>query len=68
MNAYSTHDLMLAIMFRSQSWATRVAGLAPLGVPGVVDVDVGDAVQSHADYAAKIKDLLRRVDLDGVRR
>lgn len=58
---------MLAVMFRSQSWATRVAGLAPLGVPGVVDVDASDLISAHADYAAQIRPLLRRVDLDGVR-
>ena len=64
-NAYSTNDFMLAIMFRSQSWSTKVAGIAPTNLPGfVVDMDVSDDVPAHAAYPAKIKDLLRKIDLD----
>ena len=58
---------MLAIMFRTQSWSTKVAGISPVDLPGFVeDVDVSDDVASHAAYPAKVRDLLAKIDLDGV--
>ena len=57
-NCYSPNDLMLAVLFRMQSWAARVAGLAPLSLPGLaVDVDVSDLIGAHADYGLKIREI-----------
>lgn len=64
-NAYSSSDLMLAIAFRSQSWASRVAGLHKSQLPGFVrDVDVANVIQAHDDYARNIQKLLDIIDLD----
>ncbi|KAJ1460499.1 hypothetical protein M885DRAFT_478031 [Pelagophyceae sp. CCMP2097] len=63
-NAYSTNDLMLAVMFRSQSFAMHVGGLSPIKLPGYVeDLDVSHLVKNHGDYSLKIKELMQRVDL-----
>ena len=68
-NCYSPNDLMLAVLFRMQSWAARVAGLAPLSLPGLaVDVDVSDLIGAHADYGLKIREILERVDLEDAAR
>ena len=68
-NCYSPNDLMLAVLFRMQSWAARVAGLAPLLLPGLaVDVDVSDLIGAHADYGLKIREILERVDLEDAAR
>ena len=65
-NAYSENDLMLAIMYRTQSWSRSVAGIAPVNLPGVEDVDVSDDVASHAAYPARVRALLAKINLDGV--
>jgi len=58
-NAYSRHDLMLALCYRSQSWATNITGLHPVNLPGLVrDVDVSHVVKSHDDYPRRIDTLL----------
>ena len=65
MNAYSKNDLMLAIMYRQQSWATHVAGLGPVTkAPLVSNIDVSSLISTHAEYATKMPTLLRRIDLD----
>ncbi|KAJ8612209.1 hypothetical protein CTAYLR_002891 [Chrysophaeum taylorii] len=64
-NAYSSNDLMLAIMFRSQSWASSVAGLSRANMPGYVrDLDVSSLINSHDDYHKNIKNILNLLDLD----
>ncbi|KAH8072633.1 DUF726-containing protein [Aureococcus anophagefferens] len=65
-SAYSENDLMLAIMYRTQSWSRSVAGIAPVNLPGVEDVDVSDDVASHAAYPARVRALLAKINLDGV--
>lgn len=68
-NCYSPNDLMLAVLFRMQSWASKVAGLAPLSLPGLaVDVDVSDLISAHADYGLKVREILDRVDLEDAAR
>ena len=68
-NCYSPNDLMLAVLFRMQSWASKVAGLAPLSLPGfAVDVDVSDLISAHADYGLKVREILDRVDLEDAAR
>ena len=60
-NCYSPNDLMLAVLFRMQSWAARVAGLAPLSLPGLaVDVGVSGLIGAHADYGLKIREIAER--------
>mmetsp|Transcript_7391 Transcript_7391/g.11012 ORF Transcript_7391/g.11012 Transcript_7391/m.11012 type:complete len:807 (+) Transcript_7391:53-2473(+) len=65
-NAYSNNDLVLALLYRSQSWATRIAGLHPLRRQSVRDFDITDYVQTHNDYPRLLPILLTHIfaDLD----
>ena len=54
---------------RAEPTAARVAGLAPLSLPGLaVDVDVSDLIGAHADYGLKVREILERVDLEDAAR
>lgn len=63
-NCYSRKDWVLKIMYRYQKLVTNAAGIAPVIVAGVENVDVTDVVPGHQHYATKIKDILLLVGLD----
>jgi hypothetical protein len=63
-NCYSRKDWVLKIMYRYQKLVTNAAGIAPVNVAGVENVDVTDVVPGHQHYATKIKDILVLVGLD----
>jgi hypothetical protein len=63
-NCYSRKDWVLKIMYRYQKLVTNAAGIAPVNVAGVENVDVTDVVPGHQHYATKIKDILLLVGLD----
>jgi pimeloyl-ACP methyl ester carboxylesterase len=64
-NVYSTKDWILHVVYRTQQLALRgVAGTAPIGVPGVEDVDASRIVKgNHQAYASNIREILRLVGL-----
>eukprot|EP00793_Prasinoderma_coloniale_P006098 PRCOL_00004572-RA len=49
-NGFSTKDGLLALVYRGTHLDTP-AGLSPVGVPGVEDVNLTRVVSSHSDYA-----------------
>ena len=50
-NAYSSQDWLLGLLFRSTSGFIRpAAGLCPVDVPGVENADLSDTVRGHFDY------------------
>lgn len=63
-NVYSKNDLMLAIMFRAQSWAAKVAGLSAAESNRVRNVDVSNLINDHSEYPRQIKEILHLLDFD----
>ena len=51
LNGYATNDWILGYLFRATSGGIgKVAGLAPVDIPGVENVDVTDLVPGHMAY------------------
>ncbi|KAH9124486.1 hypothetical protein AeMF1_004762 [Aphanomyces euteiches] len=53
-NGYSTNDWMLAIMFRYQNFSLGSAGIGPIQVNGVENVDLSSIINGHMEYPNKI--------------
>lgn len=51
-------------MYRYQKLALSAAGIAPVKVPGVEDVDVSSVIKGHQHYSSRIRDCLVKVGLD----
>ncbi|KAI0166232.1 DUF726-domain-containing protein [Xylariaceae sp. FL1272] len=49
-NAYSTQDYILAFLYRSSSIQFGVAGLHPIAVKGVENINASDLVEGHTLY------------------
>ncbi|KAL6712109.1 hypothetical protein ACN47E_003152 [Coniothyrium glycines] len=61
-NGYATNDWILGYLFRATSGGVmRVAGLAPIQVPTIENVNVTDLVPGHMAYRAAMPKLLREV-------
>ena len=50
-NGYADSDWILRFLFRMQSYEISIAGLAPVPVLGVENVDVSGIVKGHMDYS-----------------
>jgi hypothetical protein len=57
-NGYSKHDWFLGFIFRYMEWGVRVAGLGPVKLPGIENVDLRCMIKSHNDYAKLIDPIL----------
>jgi hypothetical protein len=51
-------------MYRYHKLVTNAAGIAPVRVCGIENVDVSELVPGHQHYATKIKDILLLVGLE----
>ncbi|KAK8203669.1 hypothetical protein HDK77DRAFT_486097 [Phyllosticta capitalensis] len=61
-NGYATNDWILGYLFRATSGGIMgVAGLAPVDVPGVENINVTELVNGHMAYRAAMPRLLREV-------
>lgn len=60
-NAYCTDDWVLAVAYRAAEFKTHAAGLGPVEVAGVENVDVTRLVGGHLGYEAALAEVLRRV-------
>ncbi|EUC48720.1 hypothetical protein COCMIDRAFT_2384 [Bipolaris oryzae ATCC 44560] len=61
-NGYATNDWILGYLFRATSGGVmRVAGLAPIQVPTIENVNVTELVPGHMAYRAVMPKLLREV-------
>jgi hypothetical protein len=61
-NGYANNDWILGYLFRATSGGIgRVAGLAPVDIDGVENVDVTELVNGHMAYRAAMPRLLKKV-------
>jgi Protein of unknown function (DUF726) len=62
-SGYATNDWILGYLFRATGGAgiSRVAGLAPVEIPGIENVNVTEMVPGHMQYRNLMPKLLREV-------
>ncbi|CAI0392928.1 unnamed protein product [Linum tenue] len=63
-NAYSTNDWMLGIAFRASLLTQGLAGIQPVDVPGIENVDVTEYIEGHSSYLWITQDILERLEMD----
>ncbi|KAL2246511.1 UNVERIFIED_CONTAM: Transmembrane and coiled-coil domain-containing protein 4 [Sesamum indicum] len=63
-NAYSTKDWMLGIAFRASLLTKGLAGIQPVEVPGIENVDVTDIIEGHSSYLWGSQLILDQLELD----
>ncbi|KAI6688304.1 hypothetical protein NL676_025132 [Syzygium grande] len=63
-NAYSTNDWTLGIAFRASLFSQGLAGIQPVNVPGVENVDVTELINGHSSYLWTAKQILKQQELD----
>ncbi|GAA6017539.1 hypothetical protein JCM11491_006860 [Sporobolomyces phaffii] len=61
-NVYSNSDWVLAIAARLFTLSNKIAGLGPVTVEGVTNVDVSDLVHGHLEIRSKLAEILDRVE------
>ncbi|GJS19614.1 transmembrane and coiled-coil domain-containing protein 4-like protein [Tanacetum coccineum] len=49
-NAYSTNDWMFGVAFRASLLSQGLAGIQPVDVPGIENVDVTEIIKGHSSY------------------
>lgn len=54
-NGFASRDAVLGIIYRATHLDTP-AGLSPVCLPGVEDVDLSRLIKSHSEYASKMDD------------
>ncbi len=61
-NAYSSQDWLLGLLFRSTSGFIRpAAGLCPVDVAGVENADLTGVVKGHFDYIKKMDTIVKQL-------
>ncbi|KAD7117676.1 hypothetical protein E3N88_04944 [Mikania micrantha] len=63
-NVYSTNDWTLGVAFRASLLSQGLAGIQPVDVPGVENVDVTEVIEGHSSYLWGTREILDRLDLD----
>ncbi|OIT33269.1 PREDICTED: transmembrane and coiled-coil domain-containing protein 4-like isoform X1 [Nicotiana attenuata] len=63
-NAYSTNDWMLGIAFRASLLTRGLAGIQPVDVPGIENVDVTELIDGHSSYLWATQKILNLLELD----
>ncbi|CAA7022123.1 unnamed protein product [Microthlaspi erraticum] len=63
-NVYATNDWTLGVAFRASLLSQGLAGIQPVCIPGIQDVDVTDMVEGHSSYLWKTQQILERLELD----
>ncbi|GAA5944040.1 uncharacterized protein JCM15063_004295 [Sporobolomyces koalae] len=60
-NVYSKNDWVLAVAARLFTLSSKIAGLGPINIDGLTNVDVSDLVQGHLEIRRKLPQILARV-------
>ncbi|XP_057859392.1 uncharacterized protein LOC131068216 isoform X2 [Cryptomeria japonica] len=63
-NCYSTNDWILGITFRASLLTQGLAGIQPVDIPGIENVDVTAAVDGHSSYLSVASEILKEIELD----
>lgn len=63
-NAYSTNDWTLGIVFRASLFSQGLAGIQPVDSPGIENVDVTQIIENHAAYVGKTKQVLEKLGIE----
>ncbi|GAV72452.1 DUF726 domain-containing protein [Cephalotus follicularis] len=63
-NAYSANDWTLGITFRASLFSQGLAGIQPVNIPGIENVDVTTLIQGHSSYLWMTKQVLEQLDLE----
>lgn len=63
-NAYSTNDWLLAVVYRASLMSQGLAGIQTVNVPGIENVDVTDIISGHSSYLLNVGEILKSLDLD----
>ncbi|XAR73805.1 hypothetical protein NMG60_11007898 [Bertholletia excelsa] len=63
-NAYSTNDWMLGVAFRASLLTQGLAGIQPVELPGVENVDVTEHIEGHSSYLWATQQILEKLELE----
>ena len=63
-NGYSERDWMLQSVYRMECFKLKVAGVSPVSVEGVENVDLSDLIGAHLDYAPAMQAICERLNLE----
>ncbi|KAL1569543.1 transmembrane and coiled-coil domain-containing protein 4-like isoform X4 [Salvia divinorum] len=63
-NVYSTNDWMLGIAFRANLLTQGLAGIQPVDIPGIENVDVTELIEGHSSYLWRTHHILEQLELD----
>lgn len=63
-NTYSTNDWMLGVAFRASLLTQGLAGIQPVDVPGIENVDVTEIIDGHSSYLWATPQILEQLELD----
>ncbi|CAL0330927.1 unnamed protein product [Lupinus luteus] len=63
-NAYSRNDWMLGVAFRASLLTKGLAGIQPIDIPGIQNIDVTDHIEGHSSYLWATQQILDQLQLD----
>ncbi|KAM7529898.1 hypothetical protein LguiB_033308 [Lonicera macranthoides] len=63
-NAFSANDWMLGVAFRASLLTRGLAGIQPIDVPGIQNVDVTKLIEGHSSYLWASQKILDHLELD----
>ncbi|KAL3527176.1 hypothetical protein ACH5RR_011832 [Cinchona calisaya] len=63
-NTYSTNDWMLGIAFRASLLTQGLAGIQPVDIPGIENVDATELIEGHSSYLWATPQILEQLELD----
>ncbi|XP_019421555.1 PREDICTED: transmembrane and coiled-coil domain-containing protein 4-like [Lupinus angustifolius] len=63
-NAYSRNDWMLGVAFRASLLTKGLAGIQPIDIPGIQNIDVTDRIEGHSSYLWATQQILDQLQLD----
>ncbi|KAL4351376.1 hypothetical protein GQ457_06G039630 [Hibiscus cannabinus] len=63
-NAYSSNDWMLGVAFRASLLTQGLAGIQPVCVQGIENVNVTDVIEGHSSYLWATRKILDHLELE----
>ncbi|KAJ8642226.1 hypothetical protein MRB53_018920 [Persea americana] len=63
-NVYCTNDWTLGVAYRASLLTQGLAGIQPIDVPGIENVDVTELLEGHSSYLWTTQQILEKLELD----